>query len=147
MLTARASSPAAAAMPVISFCALTEAFLRQKSSRSVGGAGGAWFGAMVGRSMPAYGTPRRAGCQRSGGSETVADGSAKGASALAWATATTTPPMAALRLLRERWFLVALTLGVTAALLLPEPIHALLHRLPPHVVIALALFLMAWTMP
>jgi solute carrier family 10 (sodium/bile acid cotransporter), member 7 len=49
--------------------------------------------------------------------------------------------------LAQRWFLLVLVTGLTVTLLFPEPIHAVARHLPPHVVIALALFLMAWTMP
>jgi sodium/bile acid cotransporter 7 len=49
--------------------------------------------------------------------------------------------------LAQRWFLCALIAGVALALLAPHAVHAVTHRLPPPLVIAVALFLMAWTMP
>lgn len=52
-----------------------------------------------------------------------------------------------IRFLRERWFLVALVTGVTFALVWPEPLAHLTRGLPPTLVIAVALFAMAWTMP
>jgi sodium/bile acid cotransporter 7 len=47
----------------------------------------------------------------------------------------------------QRWFLCALLVGLTVTLLFPDAVHAVTRHLLPHVVIALALFLMAWTMP
>ena len=52
-----------------------------------------------------------------------------------------------LAFLIQRWFLVAILAGVALALALPRAVHAWTRELPPHVVIAVALFLMAWTMP
>ena len=49
--------------------------------------------------------------------------------------------------LRQRWFLCALLTGVSLALSLPHVVHAWTQELPPQLVVALALFLMAWTMP
>jgi solute carrier family 10 (sodium/bile acid cotransporter), member 7 len=49
--------------------------------------------------------------------------------------------------LAQRWFLCALAAGLTITLLVPGAIHSVTQHLVPHVVIALALFLMAWTMP
>lgn len=47
----------------------------------------------------------------------------------------------------RRWFLFVLILGVTGTLLVPQPMYLLTRDLPPHLVIAVALFLMSWTMP
>jgi sodium/bile acid cotransporter 7 len=49
--------------------------------------------------------------------------------------------------LAERWFLVTLILGVGLTLLFPDAVHLVTQPLPPHLIIAIALFLMAWTMP
>src|SRR5262245_50968631 len=49
--------------------------------------------------------------------------------------------------LRQRWFLCALLAGVGLALTMPNAVHAWTKELWPELVVALALFLMAWTMP
>lgn len=49
--------------------------------------------------------------------------------------------------LRQRWFLCALLAGVGVALAMPHALHAWTTELRPKLVVALALFLMAWTMP
>lgn len=49
--------------------------------------------------------------------------------------------------LAQRWFLILLVLGVASALAFPRFFLSATARLEPHLVIALALFLMAWTMP
>ncbi len=49
--------------------------------------------------------------------------------------------------LRQRWFLCALLASVSLALALPHVVHPWTQELPPQLVVALALFLMAWTMP
>lgn len=51
------------------------------------------------------------------------------------------------RWLAQRWFVCALAVGVGLALAMPAAVHAWTQDLPPQVVIAVALFLMAWTMP
>ncbi|MFO0966177.1 MAG: bile acid:sodium symporter [Gemmataceae bacterium] len=50
------------------------------------------------------------------------------------------------RLVRH-WFLLVLAGGLTIALLFPSQVRGAIGWLSPRVVIALALFLMAWTMP
>lgn len=52
-----------------------------------------------------------------------------------------------MRRLGKFWFLLALVLGLTVSFLLPGLVRDATHWLRPQVVIALALFLMAWTMP
>ena len=52
-----------------------------------------------------------------------------------------------LAFLSRRWFLCALVVGVCCALLAPDAIHAAAQHLPPQYIVAVALFLMAWTMP
>jgi solute carrier family 10 (sodium/bile acid cotransporter), member 7 len=52
-----------------------------------------------------------------------------------------------LAFLTQRWFLCALITGVGLALLAPHAVHAATQHLAPPLVIAVALFLMAWTMP
>src|SRR5262245_35658077 len=48
---------------------------------------------------------------------------------------------------RQRWFLCALLAGVGLALTMPHAVHACTYWLPPQLVVALALLLMALTMP
>src|SRR4051812_42303532 len=52
-----------------------------------------------------------------------------------------------LRRLAQRWFLLLLLGGLSVALALPHVAQLATEHLPLQVVIALALFLMAWTMP
>jgi len=52
-----------------------------------------------------------------------------------------------LAFLAQRWFLCALVAGVGLALLAPHAVRAVTQYLPPQLVVAVALFLMAWTMP
>ena len=49
--------------------------------------------------------------------------------------------------LMQRWFLCALVAGVGLTLAMPQPVHVLTQDWPPQIVIAVALFMMAWTMP
>src|SRR5436309_3535078 len=52
-----------------------------------------------------------------------------------------------LRRLAQRWFLVLLLGGLVVALTFPHAVEVATQHLRPQVVVALALFLMAWTMP
>src|SRR2546425_1197271 len=52
-----------------------------------------------------------------------------------------------LAFLSQRWFLCALVAGVGLALVTPHAVHAVTRHLPPQYVVAVALFLMPWTMP
>jgi len=49
--------------------------------------------------------------------------------------------------LAQRWFLLALVGGVTCALAVPAAVSPITQPLPPHLAVAVALFIMAWTMP
>ena len=49
--------------------------------------------------------------------------------------------------LAERWFLLALVGCVAGALAFPGAFAPIAERLPPQIVVAAALFIMAWTMP
>jgi sodium/bile acid cotransporter 7 len=49
--------------------------------------------------------------------------------------------------LAQRWFLLALVASVTCALAVPSVVAPITGPLPPHLVVASALFIMAWTMP
>jgi sodium/bile acid cotransporter 7 len=50
-------------------------------------------------------------------------------------------------LLLRRWFLLSLVIGIALTLICPGPVHNVTHFLEPRLVVALALFLMAYTMP
>jgi sodium/bile acid cotransporter 7 len=52
-----------------------------------------------------------------------------------------------LAFLAQRWFLCALVVGVSLALAAPQAFHVWTKELPPPLVIAVALFIIAWTMP
>jgi sodium/bile acid cotransporter 7 len=49
--------------------------------------------------------------------------------------------------LAKHWFLIALALGLAAALLLPKAMRPVTEYWEPNVAVALSLFLIAWTMP
>jgi sodium/bile acid cotransporter 7 len=49
--------------------------------------------------------------------------------------------------LKERWFLLALLASVACALAVPDVLVPITRPLSPYVVVAAALFIMAWTMP
>ncbi len=47
----------------------------------------------------------------------------------------------------KHWFLIALISGVAASLAFPSSLRAATERLEPRLIVALSLFLVAWTMP
>src|SRR5262245_8856600 len=49
--------------------------------------------------------------------------------------------------LARRWFVIALVWGGGIGVTWPAPLVPITRPLPPHLVVGLSLFIMAWTMP